>query len=255
MSGARIELEDVCVRRGDKRVVEGVSLSVAPGELVVLIGPSGSGKSTLLAAIARLVEMERGRIRIDGRDVLRADPHQLRRGIGYCFQSLGLFPHWTVAENIAVTPRLLGWPKERIAARVDFLLSSVGLPPSVHRDRMCDQLSGGQAQRVAVARALAAEPPLLLLDEPFGALDPETRARLQSELLALHRALGVTTLLVSHDLGEALLLGSRVAVLLQGRLVQVGTPSEVLSRPASPEVRALMAPALERAQALAELAR
>lgn len=253
--GARVEIDDVWVRRGDRLVVEGVSFDVEPGELIVVIGPSGSGKSTLLSAIARLIETERGHIRIDGTDVLSTEAHQLRRRIGYCFQGLGLFPHWTVADNVAVTPRLLGWSRERIDARVDALLLSVGLPPGVHRDRMCDQLSGGQAQRVAVARALAAEPPLLLLDEPFGALDPETRARLQSELLALHRQLGVTTLLVSHDLGEALLLGSRVAVLLGGRLAQVGTPAEIVASPASPEVRALIAPALERSRALAELSR
>jgi osmoprotectant transport system ATP-binding protein len=251
-NGAQVELRGVAVRRGGRAVVDEASLAVAPGELVVLIGPSGAGKSTLLGTINRLVEPDAGEIRIDQRDVRTLPPETLRRGIGYCFQGLGLFPHLSVADNIGVTPRLLGWDAARIAERVDELLARVGLDPALRR-RLPAELSGGQAQRVAVARALAAAPPLLLLDEPFGALDPETRARLQKELAALQRTLGVTTLLVSHDLGEALLLATRLVVMIDGRIVQVGAAAEILSRPASPEVAALIEPARARARALAAL--
>ena len=234
-------------------MLSGINLTVEPGELVVVIGPSGSGKSTLLSAIAGLVPTSAGRVEIDGKDVARLPRHEVARRIGYCFQGLGLFPHMTVAQNVGITLELLGWHPARSAARVDALLDAVALDPKSHRERMPDQLSGGQAQRVAVARALAAEPPLLLLDEPFGALDPETRARLQDELLSLHRRIGVTTLLVSHDLGEALLLGGRLLVLIDGKVAQLGTPAEVVANPASDAVRALLAPALERASSVAAL--
>ncbi len=249
--GAALELDGVGVRRGSTHALVEVSLAIEPGELVVLVGASGAGKSTLLSAIARLVAYE-GTIRIDGEDVSLLLPHVHRRRIGHTLQSLGLFPHQTVAENVATKPRLAGWPKDRVEARVQELLTLVGLTAE-HADRMPSQLSGGQAQRVALARALATEPPLLLLDEPFGALDPETRATLQTELLALQRRLGFTTVLVSHDLGEALRLATRCAVLARGRLVQVGPPAELVRAPASDEVERLLGPALERARALADL--
>jgi osmoprotectant transport system ATP-binding protein len=253
MRGARVELRDVSVVRGRQRILDRVSLVIEPGELVVVIGPSGAGKSTLLSTINRLIDPAEGEIHIDGRDTRRQSAHELRRRIGYCFQSLGLFPHLTVGQNVAITPRLLGWSASRIASRVDELLARVDLDPAAHRERMPDQLSGGQAQRVALARALAAEPSLLLLDEPFGALDPETRARLQDELAALHEGTGVTTLLVSHDLSEALLLADRIAVIVDGRLAQLGAPGEIVARPASPAVAALVEPTTRRARAVAEL--
>ncbi len=253
--GARVELKDVSVVRDGHRILDRASLCIEPGELVVVIGPSGAGKSTLLSTINRLIEPDEGEVRIDGEDTRLRAPHELRRGIGYCFQSLGLFPHMTVAENIAVTPALLGWSAQRIGKQIDALLERVGLDPSLHRARMPDQLSGGQAQRVAVARALAAEPRLLLLDEPFGALDPESRARLQEDLAELHRRMGVTTLLVSHDLSEALLLATRIAVVVAGRIEQVGLPAEIVRSPASPAVASLVEPATRRARAVAELER
>ncbi len=250
--GARLVLEGVTVHRGGVAVVREVDLRVEPGELVVLIGPSGSGKSTLLSAIPRLVELAAGTVAIDGRDAARTEVHALRRSIGFCFQGLGLFPHMTVRENIGVAPRLAGWDAARIAARVEALLDVMQLPRAF-ADRMPAQLSGGQAQRVAVARALALEPPLLLLDEPFGALDPQTRERLQEELRALHERLKITTVLVSHDLSEALRLGDRVAVMLSGALTQVSAPDALVNAPASDEVRALLRPALDHARALLRL--
>jgi osmoprotectant transport system ATP-binding protein len=250
--GARVELRDVSVRRGKRVVVDSVSLTVEPSELLVLIGPSGAGKSTLLSTLNRLIEPSQGEVLIDGRAVQSMAAHELRRGIGYCFQGLGLFPHLSVFENIAVTPRLLGWDKARVEQRVIALIERVGLDRGMLR-RLPSQLSGGQAQRVAVARALAANPPLLLLDEPFGALDPNTRSLLQEELRSLQAALGTTTLFVSHDLAEALLLADRIAVLVDGRLVQVGAPEEIIEHPASEAVSSLTAPALRRARALYEL--
>jgi osmoprotectant transport system ATP-binding protein len=251
-AGARVELSGVTVRRDGRAILDAVSLTIEPGELLVLIGPSGSGKTTLLGTMNRLVEVDSGTIHIDGADVRALALHALRRDVGYCFQGLGLFPHLSVAENIAITPRLLGWSEARASARVDELLAKVGLEPG-HRDRLPRQLSGGQAQRVAVARALAARPPLLLLDEPFGALDPDTRARMQEELAELHRSLGVTTVLVSHDLGEALVLATRIAVLVGGRIVQHGPPRDIVERPASAAVSALVEPARRRARAIAGL--
>jgi osmoprotectant transport system ATP-binding protein len=250
--GARVELRDVSVQRGARVVVHGVSLIVEPSELLVFIGPSGAGKSTLLSTLNRLIEPSHGEVLIDGRAVREASPHALRRGIGYCFQGLGLFPHLDVAENIAITPRLLGWDAARIEQRVHELLGRVGLDASLMK-RLPRQLSGGQAQRVAVARALAANPPLLLLDEPFGALDPNTRGLLQEELRSLQAALGTTTLFVSHDLAEALLLADRIAVLVDGRLVQIGAPTEIIERPATDAVSRLVEPALRRARALCAL--
>ncbi len=214
-----------------------LTLEVPAGETCVLVGPSGGGKTTALKMVNRLVEPTSGRILIDGNDVAASDPVELRRGIGYVIQQVGLFPHLDVAANVATVPRLLGWERRRIDARVDELLDLVGLDPATYRHRRPDELSGGQRQRVGVARALAADPPILLMDEPFGAVDPVTRARLQDEFLRLQRELRRTVVLVTHDIDEALRLGDHLAVLSAGgRLEQYGTPGEVLAHPATPFV-------------------
>jgi osmoprotectant transport system ATP-binding protein len=228
-----IELDRVAKRYDGKAVVEDVSLEVGRGELFVLIGPSGSGKSTLLRLVNRLIPLSAGTIRLGGEDVLGVRPEALRRRIGYVIQSVGLFPHWTVARNVGAVPELLGWPRPRIVARVDELLGLLGLDPTAVREKYPHQLSGGQQQRVGVARALAADPDVLLMDEPFGALDPITREGLQEELVRLQRTSGKTILFVTHDMEEALRLGARIGVMEAGRLVQVGTPLELLVRPAS----------------------
>jgi len=235
-----IALERLTKRYGDTVVVDRLSLEVARGELLVLLGGSGSGKTTTLKMINRLVESSAGRVVIDGEDVTTVEPAALRRRIGYAFQQVGLFPHMTVAENVGVTPALLGWDAARVAARVDELLALVELDPATFRDRRPAELSGGQQQRVGVARALAAEPAVLLLDEPFGALDPLTRDRLQQSLAKIRRALGLTVVFVTHDMVEALVLGDRIAILRTGRLVQLGTPAELLRRPADAYVAELM---------------
>ena len=214
--------------------VRELDLEVARGELVALVGPSGCGKSTTLRMVNRLVEPTSGRIEVDGTDVTRADPVELRRGIGYVIQRIGLFPHLTVRENVATVPKLLGWDRARTAKRVPELLELVGLDPGTYADRYPDALSGGQQQRVGVARALAADPPVLLMDEPFGAVDPEQRGRLQAEFRALHRDLGTTVLLVTHDIDEAVRLADRIAVFSQGGVLeQVAAPADLLARPAS----------------------
>jgi len=235
-----IELDRLTKRYGETVAVAELSLAVGDGELLVLLGGSGCGKTTTLKMINRLVEPTSGRVVIDGEDVTGLEPHLLRRRIGYAFQRVGLFPHMTVAENVATTPRLLGWDAARIAKRVDELLELVELDPAAMRDRMPDELSGGQQQRVGVARALAAEPRLMLLDEPFGALDPLTRDRVQQSFQRIRAALSLTAIFVTHDMSEALLLGDRIAVMDAGRLVQVGTPRELLLHPASDSVRQLM---------------
>lgn len=216
--------------------VSGLSLDIPRGAVVALIGPSGCGKTTTLRMINRLVEPSAGRVEVEGRDASTIDPIELRLGIGYVIQAVGLFPHRTIAENIAVVPRALGWQRERIAARVEELAALVGL----ERDqlgRFPDELSGGQQQRVGVARALAADPPILLMDEPFGAVDPVVRARLQQELLALQERLHKTIVLVTHDLDEALTVADRVALLDRGgRLAQFDTPDRLLREPAEPFV-------------------
>jgi len=217
--------------------LDGLTLEVPAGETCVLVGPSGGGKTTALKMVNRLVEPTSGRVLIDGRDVAAVDPVTLRRGIGYVIQQVGLFPHLDVAANVATVPRLLGWDRRRLDARVDELLDLVGLEPATYRHRRPDELSGGQRQRVGVARALAADPPILLMDEPFGAVDPVTRARLQDEFLRVQHTLRRTVVLVTHDIDEALRLGDRLAVLaIGGRLEQYGTPAEVLAGPATPFV-------------------
>ena len=234
--------------------VREVSLEVPAGELVVLLGGSGCGKTTTLKMINRLIEPTGGRIAVGGRDVLQVDPVSLRRGIGYVFQGIGLFPHMTVAQNIAVVPRLLKWPASKIERRVEELLELVRLPPGEYRRRLPRELSGGQQQRVGFARALAAGPEVMLLDEPFGALDPITRDELRTEFLQVRRRLALTVVMVTHDMTEALLSADRIAVMNAGRLVQVGTPHDLLTRPADPFVAALMATPKRQAEQLEALA-
>ncbi|MBX9297163.1 ABC transporter ATP-binding protein [Chromobacterium piscinae] len=221
--------------------VTDLSLTVAEGEFAVLVGTSGSGKSTMLKMLNRLLEPDSGDIRVAGRDIRAQPPELLRRHIGYAIQSVGLFPHWTVEQNIAAVPQLLKWPRQRIQARVDELLALLQLPADFRR-RYPHQLSGGQQQRVGVARALAADPDLLLMDEPFGALDPVTRANLQQELARIHRLSGKTIILVTHDIDEALLLGQRIAVMDQGRIQQQGSPRDILLHPANGFVRDFFQP-------------
>jgi osmoprotectant transport system ATP-binding protein len=227
-----ISLHDVNKRWGVTVALDGVSLDIRRGEFVVLVGPSGSGKSTLLKVINRLVEFDSGEVRFLGTPIRRLRPEDLRRRLGYAIQSTGLFPHWTVARNIATVPSLLGWPAARIAQRVDELLALLALDPATFRDRYPQQLSGGQQQRVGVARALAADPEMLLMDEPFGALDNLTRLALQQALADIQRRTGKTVLMVTHDITEALRLASRIVLLDRGRIVQVGSPNELLRSPA-----------------------
>ncbi|WP_375456553.1 ABC transporter ATP-binding protein [uncultured Methylobacterium sp.] len=212
--------------------VDHLDLTVPEGTTCVLIGPSGCGKSTTLRMVNRLIEPDAGRITLSGRDVTACDPIALRRGIGYVLQGIGLFPHRSVARNVATVPELLGWPKVRIAERVDAMLDLVGLDPATYRERRPDALSGGQRQRVGVARALAADPPVLLMDEPFGAVDPVARARLQAEIVAILKRLGKTVLIVTHDIDEAMLMGDCVALMRGGRLVQADAPQALLAAPA-----------------------
>ena len=232
-----IELQAVGKAFGTTQAIDDVSLTINRAEFVVLIGPSGSGKSTLLKIINRLVEHDRGRVLFKGEEIRAFRPEDIRRRMGYVIQSTGLFPHWNVARNIATVPELLGWPAERIAARVDDLLTLLGLEPAAYRGRYPHQLSGGQQQRVGVARALAADPEALLMDEPFGALDPITRQTLQGELARIHRASGKTIVLVTHDIDEALRLATRIVLLDRGRIVQAGTPVQLLLQPANDFVR------------------
>jgi osmoprotectant transport system ATP-binding protein len=214
--------------------VGSLSLEIPRDEICILVGPSGCGKTTTLQMINRLVEPTSGRIFLDGNDVTDADPVELRRQMGYVIQQTGLFPHQTIATNVATVPRLLGWKKDRVAARVDELLELVGLPPDVYRNRYPAQLSGGQRQRVGVARALAADPAVLLMDEPFGAIDPVTRTRLQDEFLRLHAEVGKTVVFVTHDIEEAIKMGDRIAILdIGGVLEQYDTPAHILGHPAS----------------------
>lgn len=221
---------------GESRVVDGVDFDVAEAELLVLIGASGSGKTTTLKMLNRLIEPSAGEIRIGGEDTRSLVPHLLRRRIGYGAQRAGLFPHMNVAENVGVTTRLLGWSSTRIAARVDELLERVQLEPEAYRARPILGLSGGEQQRVSLARALAGEPRVLLLDEPFGALDPVTRDALQQALLELVRDLRLAVVFVTHDMSEAILLGDRIAFLESGRVARIGTPAELLREPANAQV-------------------
>ncbi len=218
------------------KALDDVSLRIGSGELVVLIGASGSGKSTLLKMINRMEQPDTGTVALDGQDMVRMPLRELRLRMGYVIQSVGLFPHWTVARNIGVVPTMLGWKPERIAARVTELLNLFDLDPATYGPRYPHQLSGGQQQRVGVARALAGDPQVLLMDEPFGALDPLIRTALQDEVKRIHQASGKTIVMVTHDIDEALRLGTQIVLLEQGRIVQVGSPLALLSQPANEQV-------------------
>ncbi|HTX72996.1 MAG TPA: ABC transporter ATP-binding protein [Rectinemataceae bacterium] len=227
-----IRFEGVGKSYGTVRAVESLDMEVRERELCVLVGPSGSGKSTILRMVNRLVEPSEGRVFVEGRDLRGRDPEELRRRIGYVIQGVGLFPHLTVSANVAVVPSLLKWRKSRIAERVTEMLGLVGLDPARYGARYPAELSGGEAQRVGVARALASDPPILLMDEPFSAVDPLGRARLQKEFLSIQRRLRKTVVFVTHDVDEAIRLADRLAVVKSGRLVQFDAPEELLERPA-----------------------
>ena len=242
-----ITLDKVEKRYGGTVAVHPLDLEIAGGEVCMLVGPSGCGKTTTLKMINRLIEPTSGRILIDGRDVLGQDPVQLRLGIGYVIQQVGLFPHLTVGENVATVPRLLGWERARIRSRVGELLELVGLDPRRYERRYPDQLSGGQRQRVGVARALGADPPILLMDEPFGAVDRLARDRLQNEFLGIQRRMRKTVVFVTHDIDEAVKLGDRIAIFREGgHLEQYDVPARILARPATDFVADFLGP--ERAQ-------
>ena len=228
-----IEIDDVTKYYGDRRVVDGLSLTVPAGDFCVLLGSSGCGKSTTLKMINRLIAADAGQIRVGGEDIATVSTEQLRRRIGYAIQSIGLFSHWTVEDNIATVPRLLKWPRARRGERVTELLELFRLEPETYRGKYPHQLSGGEQQRVGVARALAADPELLLMDEPFGAVDPLTRDDLQAELLRIHRAMKKTIVFVTHDIEEALRLATHIAMMQEGRIAQLGSPIDILEHPAS----------------------
>ena len=231
-----IEFQSVSRSFGAVRAVDNVDLKIEAGEFVVLIGASGSGKSTLLKMINRMESHDRGRILFDGAQINSFKARELRLRMGYVIQSVGLFPHWSVARNIAVVPLMLGWDRPRIEARTQTLLELFELDPALYRTRFPHQLSGGQQQRVGVARALAGEPDVLLMDEPFGALDPLIRASLQQEIARVHRSSGTTIVMVTHDIDEALLLATRIVLLADGRIVQSATPLQLLAEPANARV-------------------
>ncbi|MDP2181726.1 MAG: ABC transporter ATP-binding protein [Actinomycetota bacterium] len=235
-----IRLQDVTKRYGDAIAVDSVSFEVPRGEVCVLIGPSGCGKTTTLRMINRLIEPTSGSIEVEGQDIMSVRPEELRRHIGYVIQSVGLFPHLTVADNIATVPRLLGWRDDRMRSRVMELLDLVGLAPDDYAAKYPRQLSGGEAQRVGVARALAADPPVLLMDEPFGAVDPLNRNRLQMEFARIQRELRKTVIFVTHDVDEAIRLADRIALMRDGRLQQYDTPEVLLDHPVSKFVHDFM---------------
>ncbi len=234
-----IDIRNVTKRYGETTVVDNVSMSVEKGTITVIVGTSGSGKSTLIRMINRLVAKSEGEILIDGRNVADVPETELRRNIGYVIQGNGLFPHRTVAQNIATVPQLLGWSTTRIKARVDELLGLFNLDPKAFSAKYPHQLSGGEQQRVGVARALAAEPEVLIMDEPFGALDPVIRGKAQDDLLAIQKQFGTTVILVTHDMDEAFHLANRIAVMRGGKLLQYSTPEKILTEPAHPFVQQL----------------
>jgi osmoprotectant transport system ATP-binding protein len=234
-AAARIVFDHVTKRYPGRPApaVDDLTLTIPAGDICILVGPSGGGKTTAMKMVNRLIDMTDGDIRIGDVSVRDRDVTELRRGIGYVIQQTGLFPHMTVAENVATVPRLLGWDRKRIESRVDELLDLVDLPAVDYRARYASQLSGGERQRVGLARALAADPPVMLMDEPFGALDPITRTRLQHELLRIHREVRKTVIFVTHDIDEAILMGDRIAILRPGgRLAQYDTPEAILAHPA-----------------------
>jgi osmoprotectant transport system ATP-binding protein len=236
VTDAMIQLQELTKRYpgSTEPAVDRLTLEIPRGEIVVFVGPSGCGKTTSLKMINRIIEPSSGHIILDGEDVTTVNPNELRRHIGYVIQQIGLFPHQTIRDNVATVPKLLGWDRDRIAARVDELLDVVGLDPDDYRDRYPKELSGGQRQRVGVARALAADPPVLLMDEPFGAIDPITRTRLQNEFLRLQAELQKTICFVTHDIDEAIKMGDRIAILKeQSHIAQFATPEEILTAPAN----------------------
>lgn len=237
---AAVRMQGVCKRFGERWIVRDVNLEIQEGETFVMIGPSGCGKTTTLRMMNRLLEASEGTVEVLGQEVSQLDPAELRRRVGYVIQNVGLFPHYTVKRNVSVVPELLGWPKARIAERVEELLTLVGLRPNEFSERYPRELSGGQRQRVGIARALAADPPLVLLDEPFGALDPITRENLQDEFLALSARLTKTFVLVTHDMFEAVRLGDRIAVMRGGGIVQCTSPGELVAEPGDDFVRAML---------------
>ena len=235
-----IEIDNITKTYDATAVVDQVTLTIEPRTICVIVGTSGSGKTTLMRMINKLVKPTSGHIRIDGEDIGTIHAYELRRRIGYAIQGHGLFPHRTVGQNIATVPKLLGWDKAKTADRVDELLSLFQLDPGQFRDRLPHELSGGQQQRVGVARALAAKPNILLMDEPYGALDPVIRAKAQEDLLNIQRRFGTTVVLVTHDMEEAIHLGDKIAVMDKGRLLQFAKPSEIIARPATPFVAELI---------------
>ncbi|MBV8639642.1 MAG: ABC transporter ATP-binding protein [Candidatus Eremiobacteraeota bacterium] len=244
MSGSSIQFKNVSARYpdADRNAVSDINLDVRAGEFITLVGPSGCGKTTLLRTVNRLTPLTGGSILLDGTDIATLDAIQVRRSIGYAIQATGLFPHMTVAQNIAVVPSLLEWPRAEIDARVNEMLELVRLDPDRYRNRRPRELSGGEAQRVGVARALAARPRALLMDEPFGALDAIVRRKLQVELIQIVRDTGSTTIFVTHDVNESLHLADRVVVLNAGHIEQIARPAEILRAPATPFVAELFAP-------------
>jgi len=235
-----IEIDDITKVYVDTPVVDRVTLTIDPGTICVIVGTSGSGKTTLMRMINKLEQQTSGHIRIDGEDIANVPAYELRRRIGYAIQGHGLFPHRTVGQNIATVPKLLGWDKARTAARVEELMSLFQLDPAQFRDRLPNELSGGQQQRVGVARALAAEPNILLMDEPYGALDPVIRAKAQEDLLAIQRQFKTTIVLVTHDMEEAIHLGTKIAVMDKGKLLQCDTPQQIIAHPATEFVSELI---------------
>ncbi len=252
-----IELQHVqkSYDNGTSFAVADASFSVAKGEFLGLIGESGCGKTTTLKMINRLEEPSSGTVSIAGKNVLERNPEELRRNIGYVFQGIGLFPHYSVQQNVAAVPKLLGWEEDQILQRVSDTLDMVGLPVNDYGQRLPSQMSGGQQQRVGVARALAAEPDVVLMDEPFGALDPVTRSELQEEFKRIQAQLNLTVIMVTHDMTEALLMADRIAVMKEGEVLQIGTPYELLHKPAHPYVREIVEMPKRRADRLEKLLR
>ncbi len=248
-----IKLEQLTKAYGDRNVVDQLSLTVKRSELVVLLGTSGCGKTTTLKMINRLIEPTTGSVCIDGVDISHFERHELRRKIGYVFQQVGLFPHMTITENVGVTLSLLGWSDTRIYKRVTEVLELVELDPGVMRNRYPTTLSGGEQQRVGFARALAAEPSLMLLDEPFGALDPITRDRLQVSFSRIRQQLSLTAIFVTHDFTEALVLADRIVVMREGRIVQIGTPRDLITKPIDGFVKRMVSTPISQAKAVEAL--